>query len=87
MRLEGANGAFGDVTVMEIRGHELEFCPPLLFNVDLVGCNAFVVKDLEVNTMAVCSESGHDSICSRKVVAVVAGFEWIHQDDIGVHML
>ena len=60
MRLEGEDGAFGDVTEMEIRGHELELLPPLLFYVELVGCTAFVVKDFEVDTMATLRESGHD---------------------------
>ena len=54
---------------------------------ELVGCTEFVVKDLEVDTMSAFSKSGHDSICGGKVVAVVAGFEWLHQDDIGVHMV
>ena len=37
--------------------------------------------------MAAFSELGLDSICGGEAVAVVAGFVWIHQDDIGVHML
>ena len=36
MHLEGSGGAFGDVTAMGIRGHELKLHPPLLFDVDLV---------------------------------------------------
>ena len=56
VRLEGADGAFGDVTAMDIRGHKLEFRPPLLFDAELVGCTAFVVKDLEVDTIAAFSE-------------------------------
>ena len=44
VRLEGADGAFGNVMAMYIRGQELEFCPPLLFDVELVGCTALVVK-------------------------------------------
>ena len=46
MRLEGANGAFGDVAAMDIRENELELFPPLIFDVELVGCTAFIVKDL-----------------------------------------
>ena len=87
MRLEGADGAFGNVTAMYIRGNKLELRPPLLFDVELVGCAAFVFKYFEVSTMAALCEAGHDSICDGKAVAVVAGFEWIHQDDIGVHMV
>ena len=75
MRLEGANGAFGDVTEMDIRGKKLELRPPLLFNVDLLGCTTFIVKELEVNTMAALCEAGHDLICGVEVVAVVAGFK------------
>ena len=37
--------------------------------------------------MAALCESGHDSICGGKVVAVLAGFEWLHQDNIFVHMV
>ena len=74
MCLEGADGAFGDVTVICIRGHELELSPPLLFYVELVGCTVFIVKDLEVDTMAALRESGHDSICGVKAVAVVADY-------------
>ena len=87
MRLEGVDGAFGGVTTMDIRSNNLELFPPLLLNVEFVDCAAFVVKDLEVNTMAVLCEAGRDSICGGKSVAVVAGFEWIHQDDVGVHMV
>ena len=37
--------------------------------------------------MATLCQAGHDSICGGKAVSVVAGFEWLHQDDIGVHMI
>ena len=87
MSLEGADGVFGDVTAMEIREHELEFCPPLVFDVELVVCTALIVKDLEVDNMTAFSDSGHDLICGGKAVAVVEGFEWFYQDDIGVHMV
>ena len=87
MRLEGVDGAFGGVTTIDIRGNDLELCPPLLLNVEFVDCAAFVVKDLEVNTMAVLCEAGRDLNYGGKSVAVVAGFEWIHQDDVGVHMV
>ena len=32
-------------------------------------------------------EGGHDLICSGKAEVVVVGFEWLHQDDIGDHMV
>ena len=32
-------------------------------------------------------EAGHDPICGGEAVAVVAGFEWLCQDDIGVHVV
>ena len=32
MCLEGADGSFGDVTKMDIRGNELELRPPLLLD-------------------------------------------------------
>ena len=37
--------------------------------------------------MAALCESVHDSICDGEAVAVVVGFKWLHQDDIGVHMV
>ena len=74
MRLEGADGVFGGVMAMDIRGNELELRPPLIFDVELVGCTAFVVKDLEVNTMAMLCKTGNYSICGDKEVTVVAGF-------------
>ena len=37
MHLQGADGAFGDVMAMDTRVHKLELCPPILFNVDIVG--------------------------------------------------
>ena len=39
--------------------------------------------------MAALGEAGNDAICSSKAeaVAFVAGFEWLHQDYIGVHMI
>ena len=85
MRLEGADGAFGDVTTMDIRGNDLELRPPLLLDVKFVGCAAFIVEDLEVDTMAALCEAGHDSIYGGDAVAVVAVFECLHQDDIGVN--
>ena len=81
------DGSFGDVTMMDIRGDELELFPPLLLDVDLVGCAAFFVKYLEVDAMASLCEEGHDPICGGKAVAVVEGFEWLHQYYIGVHMI
>ena len=46
MRLEGADGASGDVTTMEIRGNELELCPPLILDAEFVVYAAFFVKYL-----------------------------------------
>ena len=46
MCLEEVDGSFIDVTPMDIRGNELELRPPLLLDVDLVGCAALIVKDL-----------------------------------------
>ena len=37
---------------MEIRGNNFELYPPLLLEMDFLGCATFVVKDLEVDTMA-----------------------------------
>ena len=68
-------------------GNKLELRPPLILNVELVGCAELVVKDLEINTMAALCEVGHDLICGSKAVAVVAGLEWLNQDYIGVHMI
>ena len=75
MRLEGADDAFGNVTTMDIRGNKLELRPPLLLNVELVGCAEFLVKDLEVNTMAALFEAGNDRLCGGKAVAVMAVFK------------
>ena len=61
--------------------------PPLLLDVELVGCTVFVVKDLEVYTMAALCEAGHDPILGAVEHTVRAGFEWLHQDYIGVQML
>ena len=85
--LEGADGAFGDVTTMDIRGNKLELRPSLLLDVEFVGWAELFVKDLEVDTMAALCEAGHDLICGGKAVAVVAVFEWLHQDDIGAHIV
>ena len=65
----------------------MELRPPLLLDVELVVCDEFVVKDLEVDTMAVLCEAGRYPICGGKAVGVVAGFEYIRQDDIGVQMV
>ena len=37
--------------------------------------------------MAALCEAGHNPICGGEAVAVMAGFEWLHQDYIGVHMI
>ena len=71
---------------METRGNELELLPPLLLDVELVGCTAFIVNDFEVDVMAALGEAGHDLICGGNAVAVVVGLKIIHQDYIGVHM-
>ena len=63
MCLEGEDGSFVDVMTMEIRGNELELRPPLLLDVELVGCTTLVVKDLEVDAMDALCEAGHDPIC------------------------
>ena len=87
MCLEGADGSFGYVTTMDIRGNELELRPPILLDVELVGCVAFIVNDLEVDAMDALCEAGYDPICGREAVAVVAVFEWLIQDYIGVQMI
>ena len=87
MCLEGADSSFDDVTTMAIRGNGLELLPPLLLDVELVGCAELIVKDLEVDAMATLCEAGCDPICGSEAVAVVAGLEWLHQDYIGVHMI
>ena len=46
MRLDGADGASGNVTAMEIRGNELELSPPLILDAEFVVCAAFFVKYL-----------------------------------------
>ena len=65
----------------------MEIRPPLLLDVEFVGCAEFVVKYFEVNTMTALCEVGHDPICGGEAVAVVAGFEWLHHYYIGVHMI
>ena len=87
MCLEGADGSFGDVTPMNIRGNELELLFPLLLDVELVGCAELFVMDLEVDSMDALGEEGHDPICGGKAVAVMAGFEWLPQDYSGVYMI
>ena len=72
---------------MDIRGNELELFPPLLLDMELVGCASFVVKYLEVDAMAALCEAGRDPICGGKTVAVMVGFKWLHQNYIGVHMI
>ena len=37
--------------------------------------------------MAAFCEAGHDPILGGKAVAVVAGFEWVHQYYIGFHVI
>ena len=87
MCLEDGYGSFGDFRTMGIRGIELELCPPLILDMERVGCYVLVVKDLKVDAMAALCEAGHDPICGGKAVAFVAVFEWLHQDDIGVQMV
>ena len=65
---------------MDIRWDELELCPPLLLNVELVCCAEYVVKDLYVDTIAVICEAGNDPIWGGEAVAVLVGFKWLHKD-------
>ena len=64
MCFERADGPFGNVTAVDIWWDKLELGSPFLFDLDFVGGAALVVKNLQVDTVALLGEVGHDAIGS-----------------------
>ena len=68
--LEGADGTFGDVATMDIRGHKLVCGFPDVSDVLGIFLARFVVKDLVVYNVAASIEAGHDAGVGWDAVAV-----------------
>ena len=56
MSFEGADGAFGYVALMDVRGYQLVCSRPDVGDVAAVFLASFVVKDLMVDDVAACEQ-------------------------------
>ena len=84
MSFEGADGTFGYVATMEIRGYQLICGCPYVGDVSAVFLAGFVVKDLVVDDVNASLEAGHDASVGRYAVAVFSCLEWLDEDSVGV---
>ena len=87
MGFKGADGMFGNVTAVEIRGHELVCGLSDVSDVATVLLDGFFVEDLVVNDVATRLEVGHDVGVCRDMVAILVRLEVTDEDDYGVSML
>ena len=60
MRLEGFDGLFGGIAVVNIWRDELILCVSFVFDVGFEVCTGLVVEDLKVHCEAAFGEALHD---------------------------
>ena len=62
MGLEGLDHSSGLIAALHVGGGELVGCLPFFFNLEFVCGAAFVVYNLQVNTVTVLLEAVHDAV-------------------------
>ena len=72
MSFESADGSLVEVAVMNVWGHKLERASPHVLNGLPLGLDRLVVKDLQVDGVAVRFEASHDAVVCRNAMAVLA---------------
>ena len=87
MGLEGANGSFSGIEMINIRRYELVVCFPHFCDGMFVLSAGFIVQDLKVNGVASGAEVLHDGIIRFNSMFVFAGLEWGVQDGVGITMI
>ena len=73
--LEGPDGLLGGIAAMDVRRYKLVSCVVFLCDESLILGAGLVVKDLEVDGVAICLQPGHDCLVGGKAVLVLAGLE------------
>ena len=84
MSFEGADGTFGYVAMMDIRGQYFVSGCPDVGDVLAVFLACFVIEDLVVDEVTASLEAGHDAGVGRDVVAVFLFLEGLDEDGVGV---
>ena len=69
--LEGVDGAFGYIPVMDICQDKLEGTVALVKDGATILDSSFIVKDLEINSVALGFEARHDDVVGRNVIPVI----------------
>ena len=72
MRFKGVYGTFSDITAMNIWRDKLEIAVPFINNGAAILSARFIVKDLEINAVALGFEARRDAIVGSNVMPVVA---------------
>jgi len=82
--LEGANGALCLITVMHVRGDELECGVPLEGDGFFVRRAGFVIQDMEINGETSGSQAGHDRVVGSNAMAITLSLEGLLKDEVAV---
>ena len=72
---KSADGTFSDIAEMDIWRDKLEISVPLINDGAAILGASFIVKDLEINAVAIGFEAQHDAVVGRNVMPVVALLE------------
>ena len=72
VRFKGVDGTFSDITAMNIWRDKLEIAVPLINNGAAILSARFIVKDLEINAVALGFEARRDAVVGSNVMPVVA---------------
>ena len=84
VRLEGVDGAFSHIAMVQDWGHTLELLAPLLSDDKLIGDAGLVVKHLEVDRVTAKLETLNDVVVGCDTVAVVVGLKGFDHDHVTV---
>ena len=84
MSFEGADGTFGYVAMIYVRGYQLVCGFPDVGDVLAILLAGFVVEELVVDDVTASLEAGHDASVGRYTVAVLSFLEGIDEDGVGV---
>ena len=87
MGFDSADDLFCSISMVDVGGHQLEFCIPG-FGDGIFECGAdFIVHDLDVDIVVVVGEALHDGAIGHNAVFVNFTLEWGTKDDIAVTMV
>ena len=69
---KSADGTFSNIEAMEICRDKLEISVPFINNGAAIIGASFIVKDLDINAVALVFEAQHDAVVGRNAMPVVA---------------